>query len=159
MKGPIRWGLILGLAVGLLGLLFGLAGWHRDYGMSFVYLAVAIAINVLTVVLCLREQAASETWLGQVRNGLVVGLVGAILIFASAWLTSTAVFPDYFAEMAEGYRSAYVEMGHSEAEVEAMVAATAATSPAQSAFSGVVGTMVTSLVVAAVAGGWLRRKD
>lgn len=159
MKGPVRWGVILGGAVAVLSLVFGLAGWHRTYEMSFVFLAIAILINVTTVVLCLRERASSEGWLGQVKNGLVVGLVGSVIIFVASWLVTTVVFPDYFAEMANGYREAYVNMGLTEDEVANLVAATAATSPVRSAFDGVVGTMVTSLIVAAIAGRWLRNKD
>jgi hypothetical protein len=150
---------ILGAAVALLNLLFGLAGWHRTYQMAFVFLAIAIPINVVTVVLCLRERASFESWSGQVRNGLVVGAVGSAIIFVSSWLVTTAVFPNYFTEMAEGYRQAYVGMGLSETEVEDLVAATAATSPVRAAFEGVVGTMATSLLVAAIAGWWLRSKD
>ena len=159
MTGPLRWGVTLGVAVAVLNLVFGAIGWHRTYEMSFVFLAIAILINVATVVLCLRGTASSEGWMGQVKNGLVVGLVGSAIIFVTSWLVTTAVFPDYFAEMAEGYRAAYASMGFSQGEVADLVAATAATSPVKSAFDGVVGTMVTSLVVASIAGGWLRKKD
>ncbi len=159
MKGPVRWGVILGGAVAVLSLVFGLVGWHRVYEMSFVFLAVAILINVVTVVLCLRERASSAGWLDQVKTGLVVGLVGSVIVFVGSWLVTSAVFPDYFTEMAAGYRDTYVSMGLAEDEVADLVAATAATSPVRSAFDGVVGTLVTSLVVAAVAGVWLRKKD
>jgi hypothetical protein len=96
--------------------------------------------------------------LGQIRNGLVVGLVGSVIIFVSSWLVTTVVFPNYFAEMAEGYREAYVSMGLPQDEVADLVVATAASSPIRSAFDGVVGTMVTSLVVAAIAGGGSGRR-
>lgn len=158
MKAPVRWGVILGGAVAVLSLVSGLVGWHRVYEMSFVYLAIAILINVVTVVLCLRGQASTEGWLGQVKNGWVVGMVGSVIIFAASWLVTTVVFPDYFAQMAEGYREAYVAMGLSQDEVADLVAATAAASPIRSAFDGVVGTLATSLVVAAIAGVWLRKK-
>jgi uncharacterized ion transporter superfamily protein YfcC len=114
MKGPVRWGVILGVAVAALNLVFGFAGWHRTYEMAAVFLVVAILINVVTVTLCLRESASSEGWPGQIRNGLIVGLVGSVIIFITSWLVTTVVFPDYFAEMAEGYREAYVGLGHSE---------------------------------------------
>ncbi len=159
MKGPIRWGVILGGAVAVLSFVFGLAGWHRTFEMSFVFLAVAILINVATVVLCLREQASSNGWASQLKNGLIVGLVGSVIIFLTSWLVTTVVFPDYFTEMAAGYREAYANMGLSESEVADLVAATANTSPIKSAFDGVVGTLATSLVVAAIAGLWLRKKD
>jgi hypothetical protein len=60
--------------------------------------------------------------------------------------------------MADGYREAYVSMRLSPGDVADLVAATAAVSLIRSAFDGVVGTMATSLVVAAIAGGWLRKK-
>jgi hypothetical protein len=150
---------ILGGAVAVLSFAFGFAGWHRIYEMSFVFLAVAIPINAATVVLCLRERASSERWLGQVKNGLVVGIVGSVIVFVASWLLTTAVFSDYFIEMADGYREAYVDMGLSEDEVAASVAATAATSPVRSAFDGVVGTLATSLIVAAITGWWFRSRD
>lgn len=159
MKGPLRWGLILGSAVTVVNLGFVLLGWHRTYEMAFVFLAIAIPINVVTVVLCLRERASSENWLGQLKNGVSVGLVGSAIIFLGSWLVTAVIFPDYFTEMADGYRSTYIAMGLSEGEVADLVTATAATSPVRSAFSGVVGTMATSLVVAAIGGVWLRRKD
>ncbi len=159
MKGPIRWGVILGGGVAVLSFIFGLAGWHRTFEMSFVFLAIAILLNAVTVVLCLRDRASSDAWLGQVKNGLVVGLVASVIIFFASWLVTGAIFPDYFAEMAEGYRQAYANMGLSEGEVDDLVAATANTSPVKSALDGVVGTMVTSLVVAAIAGVWLRKKE
>jgi hypothetical protein len=158
MKGPIRWGVILGAAVAALSLVFGFVGWHRIYEMAFVFLVVAILINAAAIVLCLREGASSESWLRQVGNGLVVGLVASVIIFVSSWLTTAVVFPDYFSEMAEGYRAAYENMGVSDAEVTDLVAATAATSPIRSAFDGVVGTLATSLIVAAIAGVWLRQE-
>ncbi len=127
--------------------------------MSFVFLVVAIGINVVTVVLCLRETASEEAWGGQLRNGLIVGLVGSVLIFASAWFVTAVVFPDYFEEMAEGYREAYANMGLSQEAIEESVAGVAATSPVRSAFEGVVGTGVVSLAAAAVTGVWVRRKD
>ncbi len=159
MKGPVRWGVILGGAVAVLSLVFGLAGWHRTYEMAFVFLAIAIVINVITVVLCLREQASSQSWLGQARNGLLVGIFGSVIIFAGSWLVTTVVIPDYFTEMADGYRQTYVDMELPADEVEELVAATAATSPAMSAFDGVIGTLTTSIVVAAIAGTWMRKKD
>ncbi len=159
MKGPIRWGLILGSAVAVLSFVFGLLGWHRTFEMSFVFLAVAILTNVVTVVFCLRERAATDGWLSQVGNGLLVGLVGSVIIFIGSWLVTTVVFPDYFAEMADGYRETYAGMGLSESEVADLVEATANTSSVKSAFDGVIGTMATSLIVAAIAGVWLRKKD
>lgn len=159
MNSAIRWGVILGVAVAVLNLVFGFLGWHRSLAMAFAFLIVAILLNVAVVVLCLRESASSEAWLGQLKNGLVLGIVASVLVFAGSWVTTSLVFPDYFAEMAEGYRQAYVDMGLSADEVEELVAGTAATTSVSSAFSGMLGTFVTSVLVAGIAGFWLRKKD
>ena len=159
MQRPIKCGLILGVAVAIQSFVFGAAGWHTTYSMSFVFLAIAIAINVVTVVMCLRETAPERAWGGQLQNGLIVGLVGSVLIFVGSWFVTAVVFPDYFAEMAEGYREAYASMGLAQEAIDESVAGIAATSPVRSAFDGVMGTVVVSLVVAAITGIWVRRED
>ena len=159
MRPPIKWGLVLGMAVGVENFVFGAAGWHAVYAMAAVFLVIAIAINVATVVTCLRETASERSWAGQLRSGLVLGLVGSLLVFAGSWFVSAVAFPDYFGEMAEGYREAYVSMGMSQEAVDEAVAGIAGASPVRSALEGVVGTMVTSLVAAAIAGIWLRKED
>lgn len=158
MNPNVRWGLTLGGIVAAVTLVFALAGWHQRMEASVAFLVIAILANILTVVMCLRAQAATSSWGQQVVNGLTLGAVASVVIFLTSWLLTTAVFPEYFAEMAEGYRDAYEAMGLSEGEVDEMVANTAATSPVWSAFSGVLGTMSTSLVVSAIAGFWIRKK-
>lgn len=158
MKSAIRWGLILGAAVAVFNFVFGLAGLHTAFSMAFVFLAVAILMNVTAVVLCLRERAASDGWAKQLGSGLVLGFVGGTVIFLTSWLMTAVVFPDYFAEMAEGYRETFVKMGMNEEEVAEMVAGTAATSHLRNALDGAIGTVVTSALTAAIAGIWLRRK-
>lgn len=158
MKGAIQWGVILGVAVAVLTFVSAVLGWHRRYEMSFVFLAIAITLNVAAVVLCLRAGASEASWGSQVTKGAVLGLAASGIVFLSSWLVTTVVFPDYFSEMATGYRQAYIDMGLSDAEVADLVAATAGASPVRSALEGVVGTLVTSLIVAAVAGIWFRKK-
>ena len=158
MQPNVRWGLVLGASVFVLNLAFALLGLHQTFSMSFVYLAIAIGINIVAVVQCLRAYSDRATWGGQIMNGLVTGLVASVLIFAGALLVTEVFFPEYFVEMAEGYRSSYEAMGLSETEVEDLVSTTANSSGVQSALSGVIGTLVTSLIVAAVAGFWLRKK-
>lgn len=150
---------MLGVSVAVVSFLFGLIGWHQAYEMSFVFLVIAILLNVTAVVRCLRERQSEDAWGAQILNGLVLGAVASVIIFFTSWLVTAAIFPEYFAEMAEGYRQTFVDMGLSDAEVEDMVSATAATSPIRSAIDGVIGTMATSLVVAAIAGFWFRKKD
>ena len=158
MSAPVRWGVMLGAGVTALNLLFGFAGWHRVYEMSFAFLAAAIVMNIGAIVLCLRARASHDGWGGQMKNAFVLATIASVIIFAGSMVVTTVIFPDYFGEMAEGYREAYVNLGHSPEEVRDLVAATAATSPVRSAVDGVVGTMVTSVVMAAIAGVWLRKR-
>ncbi|NNE71176.1 MAG: DUF4199 family protein [Rhodothermales bacterium] len=159
MKTNIRWGLTLGAIVAAVTLTFALTGLHQRIEASVAFLVLAIGANIWTVIMCLRAQASTSSWGQQILNGLVLGAAASVVIFLSSWLVTGVIFPEYFAEMAEGYRGAYEAMGMSASEVDEMVAATAATSPAKSAFDGVVGTMATSLILSAIAGFWIRKKD
>ena len=159
MQEPVKWGVVLGACVAVQNVAFAAIGWHTAFTMAFVFLVVAIGLNATMVVLCLRATAADNGWTGQLVNGAILGAVGSVLVFASGWLVTAIIFPDYFAEMAEGYRATFVDMGMDPNEIDETVAGLAATSPVRSAMEGAVGTLVTSVVVAAIGGIWLRRKD
>ena len=141
MNARIRYGLFLGVAVGALGFLLPILGLHVNPVMPAVFVVAATIINVVMIFLALRETAASATWLAQLVNGLVVGVIGAVLIFAGSWVMTTVVFPDY-----------YAEAGLAADQVEAQMAAIEQTSPVSSAASGSLGAILTSLVAAAVIG-------
>ena len=157
-QAPVKWGLIFGVAVGVQNVIFAMAGWHKVYDKAFVYLAIAIAINVTAVVMCLRKTAARSSWAAQLGNGLVLGLVASAIIFASTWLVTAIIFPDYFVDMAEGYRSVYSLAELEWATTQERLAGVAAMSPVRSAAENTIGAMVVSLLTSAVAGIWLRRK-
>ena len=159
MQAPIKWGLILGIAIAIQTVVFAAAGWHAQYNMAWVWLAIAIALNAAAVVLCLRDTAHERTWGGQLQAGLTVGVIASVLVFVSTWVVTGFIYPDYYQEMADGYRATLMEMDMSQAEVDQSVAALAGTSPVRSGVEGVVGTMVVSLVVAAGVGIWLRKRD
>lgn len=159
MQAPIKWGLILGAAIAIQTFVFAVAGWHTAYNMAWVWLAIAIGLNVAAVVLCLRETASDRTWAGQLQAGLTLGVVASVLVFLSTWVVTGFMFPDYYLEMADGYRETLMGMDMSQDEVDQSVAAIAGTSAVRSGVEGVVGTMVVSFVAAAVAGVWIRRKD
>ena len=88
-------------------------------------------------------------------NGLTLGAVGAVVVFLSSFAMTALVFPEYYAEFAEAARMRAVAEGAAPGEIEARVAAATGT-PASSALSGAIGTIVTSLVVAAVVGGFFK---
>ena len=157
MNTAVKYGLTLGVIVGAMGFVLAMLGLHTNENAPVGFVGAAIAINVIVVILALRATAPDNGWGGQIRNGLVLGAVGAVVIFASSLAMTALVFPDYYAEFAEAARIRAVAGGLSPEEVEAQVAMATGT-PASSAFSGAAGTLVTSVAVAAVVGFFKRTR-
>lgn len=88
--------------------------------------------------------------------GSVVGATG--FIFASSWVMTVVVFPDYYTEMFDGYRQGFASSGMTQDEVATQMQAIEATTPVSSALSGATGAVFTSLVVGALAAVRLRQK-
>ena len=158
MSRPIKWGLILGAAITLLTLVFAVAGWQSNYNLAFVWLALAIGINTVVIVLCLRETASDRAWAGQLGAGLLVGLVGSVIIFVATWFITGVAFPDYYLDMAEGYRTTFEASAMSPSDIETSVAQLAGTSAVRSSFEAVAGTMAVSAIASAVTAIWVRKK-
>ena len=155
MEIPVRYGVVLGIIVGAMGFAFAILGLHTSEAAPMYFVMAAIIINVVVVVLAIRRLAPVSTWPLQVRNGLVLGLVGAVIIFLSSWIMTAMVFPEYYMEFAEAARERAVAAGLSAEEIEAQVALNTGT-PVGSAFSGALGTVITSTVVAAITGFFSR---
>lgn len=157
MNPPVRFGLILGVVVAAMGYLVPILGLHTNPIMPTVFVGAAVVANVVCVFLALRRTAADATWMRQVVNGLVVGAIGAILIFVGSWTMTTWVFPSYYAEYVAAAREMLTAAGLSADQVAAQMAAIEGTTPAGSAFSGAIGAIITSLVAGAVVGAFKRQ--
>jgi hypothetical protein len=156
---PIKWGAILGIAVGAMGFVFAGTGLHTNpAATSLVFVGLAIVINVAVVVVGLGATAGDSTWGRQVANAAVIGVVGAVLIFASSWLMTVVVFPDYYSEMFDGYRQGFANAGMSQDQIATEMGPIEASTPVSSALSGATGSVFTSLLVGALAGIRLRQK-
>ena len=155
MNIPVKYGLMLGVIVGALGFALAALGLHSNAMTPPAFVAAAIIINIVIVVLALRRTASDSNWGGQVRNGLVLGVTGAVIIFLSSFVMTALVFPDYYAEFAEAARLRGVAGGLPPEEIDMQVAMATGT-PAGSAFSGAIGTLITSAVVAAIMGFFKR---
>jgi hypothetical protein len=156
---PIKWGVILGIAVGAMGFVFAGTGLHTNPATtSLVFVGLAIVINVVVVVVGLGATAGDSTWGRQVANAAVIGVVGAVLIFASSWLMTVVVFPDYYSEMFEGYRQGFASSGMSQDQIATEMGPIEASTPVSSALSGATGAVFTSLLVGTLAGIRLRQK-
>lgn len=151
MTIPVKYGLVLGVIVAALGFVLGALNLHTHQMAPMGFVIVVIIINVVIVVLASRRLAPHSNWIQQVGNGLVLGLVGAVIVFLGSWLMTTVVFPDYYVEFAEAARTRAISAGLSPDEIEAAVAMVTGT-PVSSAFQGALGTVITSVVVAGIAG-------
>ena len=157
MEIPVKYGIVLGVIVGAMGFALAILGLHTNAMAPMAFVIAAIVINVAIVVLATRRTAPHSNWTGQILNGLVLGLVAAAIVFLSSWVMTAAVFPDYYAEFAEAARQRAVADGLSAAEIEEAVAMASGT-PVGSAFSGALGTVITSVVVAAITGYFKRTR-
>lgn len=157
MHPPVKYGLALGIVVAVLGFLIPIFGLHTNVLAPTLFVVLAIIVNVVFVYMALRETAATATWVRQATNGLVVGAIGGVILFASSWVMTTVVFPDYYAEYAAAMRSALETAGLPANRIDAQVAAVEASSPASSALSGAIGAVVTGGIAGAVIGLFKRR--
>ena len=158
MSIPIRAGVLLGVLCVFWTFVMGFTGWYKDPVMLNLFFLV-ILLEVGIVIWALRKTAASATWGGQVVNGLVLSLVASVIIFAGSLFFTTVAFPDYFTELQSAQTQMLKTQGLSEADIKMQVAAAAALqTPFINALTGVIGTVVTGVVVAAIAGAFLRKK-
>ena len=158
MSIPIRAGVLLGVLCVFWTFVMGFTGWYKDPVMLNLFFLV-ILLEVGIVIWALRKTAASATWGGQVVNGLVLSLVASVIIFAGSLFFTTVAFPDYFTELQSAQTQMLKTQGLSEADIKMQMAAAAALqTPFMNALTGVIGTVVTGVVVAAIAGAFLRKK-
>lgn len=157
MNPPVRFGLILGVVVAALGYVVPIAGLHTNPIMPTVFVVAAVVVNVVCVFLALRQTAEDAAWVGQVVNALIVGGIGAVLIFAGSWTMTTWVFPEYYAEYAAAMRETLTAADLPADLVAAQMDAVEGATPAGSAFSGALGAVITSAVAGAVVGIFKRK--
>ena len=158
MSTPVRAGVLLGVLCVIWTFVMGFTGWYKDPIMLNLFFLV-ILLEIGVVIWTLRKTAPSATWGVQVLNGLVLSLVAGVIIFAGSLLFTTVAFPTYFSDLQAAQTGMLRAAGMSEADIQTQVAAAAAMqTPFMNAISGVIGTVVTGVVVAAIAGAFLRKK-
>ena len=158
MSIPIRAGVLLGVLCVCWTFVMGFTGWYKDPVMLNLFFLV-IPLEIGIVIWALRKTAAGATWGRQVVNGLVLSLVASVIIFVGSLLFTTVVFPSYFADIQAAQTEMLKSAGMSADQIKSQVAAAAAMqTPFMNAISGVIGTVVTGAVIAAIAGAFLRKK-
>jgi len=158
MTTPIRAGILLGVLTACWTFVMGFTGWYKDPVMLNLFFLV-IPLEIAIVVWALRKTAPGATYGRQILNGLVLSLAAGAIIFCGSYLFTTVAFPNYFSDIQAIQAEMLKAQGMSESEIATHVAASAAVQTAvMNALTGVVGTVVTGLVVAAIAGIFLRKK-
>jgi len=158
MSIPIRAGVLLGVLCVCWTFVMGFTGWYKDPVMLNLFFLV-IPLEIGIVIWALRKTAAGATWGRQVVNGLLLSLVASVIIFAGSLLFTTVAFPNYFNDIQAAQAEMLKSAGMSADQINSQVAAAAAMqTPFMNAISGVIGTVVTGVVVAAIAGAFLRKK-
>jgi hypothetical protein len=160
MSSIVKAGLFLGITVIIWTFIMGFTGWFRDPALALLFPLVATILTIIAIVWGLRGTAATgHRYGGQILAGLLIGLVASVFIFAGSLLFTTVVFPDYFTQIQEMGRQAYDAQGWNEVEIQQALETNAAwQTPFWQAFFGVIGTMVTSLVVSLITAAFVRAK-
>lgn len=155
----VKYGLLLAAGVIAWMFLMGYTGWYKSPTLVNLFFLV-IPFQVLLIVWALRETARhGATYGAQILSGLTVSSIAGILIFAASLLFTTVAFPNYFTEVREMQEHAMRDAGIDEARIaEVMAGAERAYTPMRQAIQGFIGTVVTGLVAAAIAGTWIRHR-
>ena len=158
MNVPIRAGVLLGVLCVAWTFVMGFTGWYKDPVMlNLFFLVVLLEIGI--VIWALRKTAGTATWGGQFVNGLVLSVVASVIIFAGSLLFTTVAFPGYFNDIQAMQAELMKSSGMADAQIQSTIAASAAMqTPLMNALSGVIGTVVTGALVAAIAGAVWRKK-
>ena len=158
MSVPIRAGVLLGVLCVIWTFVMGFSGWYKDPVMLNLFFLV-ILLEIGIVIWALRKTAPAAAWGGQILNGLVLSLVASAIIFAGSLAFTTVAYPNYFTEIQAVQAEMLKSAGMSEAEIKTQLAAAAGMqTPLMNALTGVIGTVVTGVLVAAIAGAFWRKK-
>ncbi len=94
----------------------------------------------------------------QLLQGLLIGLVAGVLILVFSWVNLSVLFPDYLEQSKTATIEWLESMNLPEQQLEAQVAQIEGQSVTGQAVSGLIGTVITSLIVGAVIAIFVRKK-
>lgn len=155
-------GVLIGILCSTWTFVMGFTGWYKNPALANVlFIPVAMAIEIVVLAWGLRRTAAQRrAYGGQILAGTMMAIVAGVIIIASSLLFTTVVFPNYFAEVEQAYRSALQSQGKSDGEIAAAIQANAASAtPMAQAMSGFIGTLVTGIVASAIIAIFVRRRS
>jgi hypothetical protein len=162
MNPVLSAGVLIGLVCGAWTFAMGFTGWYKDPKLANVlFISVAMIIEIAGLIWGLRKTAAQgRSYGGQILAGTMMAIVAGVIIIATSLLFTTVVFPNYFSDIEQAYRTSLQQQGKTDAEIAAAVRASAASAtPMAQAMSGFIGTLITGIVASAIIGIFVRRHD
>jgi hypothetical protein len=161
MNPILNAGLLIGVLCGVWTFVMGMTGWYKDPVMVNVFLPAVILIEIGGLIWGLRQTAAQgRGYQGQVVAGTLMSVIAGVIIIASSLVFTMVAFPNYFNELEAMQRQMLAAQGQSPAAIEeAIEAGKVAATPMANAMAGFIGTLVTGILVSAVAAIWIRDKS
>ncbi len=160
MNAILSAGVVIGLLCSTWTFVMGFTGWYKNPSFGgALFIGVVMAIEVAGLVWGLRQTAAEgRTYTGQILAGTMMAIVAGVIIIVSSILFTTVVFPQYFADIEQAYRTRLQQQGKGDAEIAAAIQASAASAtPMAQAMSGFIGTLMTGIVASAIIALFARR--
>jgi hypothetical protein len=151
-------GVLIGVLCGVWTFVMGFTGWYKDPVLMNLFLAVVIPIEIGGLIWGLRKTArAGRNYRRQILAGTMMSIVAGVIIVLSSLVFTTLVFPAYFTDLEQVYRTTLQQQGRSESEIAAAIQSNAASStPMAQAMNGFIGTLFTGIVASAVIAVFVR---
>jgi hypothetical protein len=158
MRDTVMYGVMLGLLVTVWALVMGMTGWYLDPVLQALFFMV-VPIEIAVVVALLYRTRQTNGYVKQLRNGSLVGVIAAPIVFLQSIVFTLVLFPTYFADLRAMQEAMLLEEGRSADQIaRELEAAAAMQNPVMNAVSGSIATILTAVVVSAIAAIFLRRR-
>ena len=160
MKSVIKAAVTLAVLAAVLSVIVALVGLHRTEPMlaQAAFILPVIILNTGCIVWGLKGTAATNGYVRQVGNGIMIGAIAGVLIFGFSLLMLTVLMPGYLDEMKQATIEWLQTADIAEEMRDKQIATVEGTTATTQSMAGLVGTLATSLVVAVIAAIFLRRK-
>lgn len=144
----LQGGLLLGVAVAAWTFVMGFTGWYLDPALLYLFwfvLPIQVGVLVWTLI---RTRADGRGWGGQVLAGFLTSSVASVIVFAGSMVFTTVAFPRYFDDIRAVHERMLRDGGMAEEQVRAAAEAAASMqTPVMQATQGMIGTIITGLIV------------
>ena len=160
MKSVIKAAVTLAVLAAVLSVIVALVGLHRTEPMlaQAAFILPVIILNTGCIVWGLKGTAATNGYVRQVGNGIMIGVIAGVLIFGFSLLMLTVLMPGYLDEMKQATIEWLQTADIAEEMRDKQIATVEGTTATTQSMAGLVGTVATRLVVAVIAAIFLRRK-